>query len=72
MTASLPSPRSNSVTASAFQVIAEGVESEEAESILARFGCDYIQGYYLSKPLPALDVIPWLDNFKRARGAATT
>ena len=31
-------------------VIAEGVETEEQMQLLKDFGCDYIQGYYLSKP----------------------
>ncbi|MDO4962102.1 MAG: EAL domain-containing protein, partial [Eubacteriales bacterium] len=33
-------------------VIAEGVETEEQFSILRMFGCDAVQGYYFSKPLP--------------------
>ena len=34
-------------------VIAEGVETEEQFSLLKRVGCDIIQGYYFSKPIPA-------------------
>ncbi len=33
-------------------VIAEGVEEEEQVNILKKLGCDLIQGYYFSKPLP--------------------
>lgn len=33
-------------------VIAEGVESEEHMTFLAREGCDEIQGYLLSRPIP--------------------
>jgi len=33
-------------------VVAEGVESEEAESLLRRYGVDVSQGYYYSRPLP--------------------
>ena len=32
-------------------VVAEGVESEEQLSILKEKGCDFIQGYFFSKPL---------------------
>lgn len=34
------------------KVIAEGVEDKERLEILKRYGCDIIQGYYISKPLP--------------------
>ncbi len=35
------------------RVVAEGVESEDAWRHLEALGCDYAQGYYLSRPLPA-------------------
>lgn len=34
------------------EVTAEGVEQEEQLAVLRRLGCDYIQGFYFSKPLP--------------------
>jgi diguanylate cyclase (GGDEF)-like protein/PAS domain S-box-containing protein len=36
-------------------VVAEGVETLEALQILADMGCDEVQGYYISRPLPATD-----------------
>lgn len=35
--------------------IAEGVEEEAQKDILRDWGCDYIQGYFYSKPIPADD-----------------
>ncbi|MFT5013538.1 MAG: diguanylate cyclase (GGDEF)-like protein/PAS domain S-box-containing protein [Planctomycetaceae bacterium] len=42
------------------KVLAEGVETEEQVAILRQSGCDYIQGYYYSRPLPALQLLPYL------------
>ena len=33
-------------------VIAEGIETKEQMELLKKLGCDIIQGYYFSKPLP--------------------
>jgi len=40
--------------------LAEGVETEEQLAILRCYGCDYIQGYYYSKPLPADEMTKYL------------
>jgi diguanylate cyclase (GGDEF)-like protein len=42
------------------KVIAEGVETEMIWERLFAFGCDAAQGYYMSKPLPAVDLTRWL------------
>ena len=35
------------------QIVAEGVETVEQLALLRRWGCDAIQGYFLSTPVPA-------------------
>jgi len=37
-------------------VVAEGVEEPEAWNLLRQLGCDYAQGYLISRPLPPADV----------------
>ncbi len=37
------------------KVIAEGVETESQRDLLAAAGCDYAQGYFFARPLPAKD-----------------
>lgn len=37
------------------RVVAEGVEEEAQLQQLRHIGCDFVQGYYFSKPLPAAD-----------------
>ena len=37
------------------KVVAEGVETEQQKNLLKKEGCDIMQGYYLSKPIPAIE-----------------
>lgn len=46
------------------KVIAEGVETEAQMRYLRRHGCDEIQGYYFSKPLPVADFTRLLEERK--------
>ena len=51
-----------------FQVIAEGVEEESQQTLLSAMGCHLIQGYLISRPVPALEFAELL----RANGLHNT
>jgi polar amino acid transport system substrate-binding protein len=37
------------------KTVVEGIENEEMAELIALYGCDYLQGYYFAKPLPAYE-----------------
>lgn len=45
-------------------VVAEGVESEAHGLMLAKIGCTSLQGYAISRPLPAEQVPDWLQRWQ--------
>jgi EAL domain-containing protein (putative c-di-GMP-specific phosphodiesterase class I) len=49
------------------EVVAEGVETEATMRDLADLRCDVAQGYWLSRPIPAADLVTWLG--RRAEAA---
>lgn len=52
--------------------IAEGVETEDQYKALHLMGCDIVQGYYFSKPLPAEEFEGFLEEGKKAKAALET
>ena len=46
--------------------IAEGVETEAQASLLARNGCDEIQGYMIGRPMPFADFVAFTRNYQAA------
>jgi diguanylate cyclase (GGDEF)-like protein len=39
------------------RVVAEGIEDPDALDLLASIGCDLAQGYFISRPMPAKDLV---------------
>lgn len=46
------------------KTVAEGVETKQQLQQLTELGCDFIQGYYFSKPLPCEEITRFLTDFK--------
>lgn len=44
------------------QIIAEGVETIEQLTFLKQHDCDIYQGYYFSRPIPAENILPLLEQ----------
>ncbi|MFP4268809.1 MAG: putative bifunctional diguanylate cyclase/phosphodiesterase [Spirochaetaceae bacterium] len=45
------------------RVVAEGVETQEQLNLLGSMGCDLVQGYFFSKPLPLEELIVYLEGW---------
>jgi diguanylate cyclase (GGDEF)-like protein len=43
-------------------VVAEGVETRQAWNLLADWGCDLAQGFYVAAPRPADELVDWLTD----------
>jgi EAL domain-containing protein (putative c-di-GMP-specific phosphodiesterase class I) len=46
------------------EVVAEGVEDHDTYAYLTREGCNVVQGYLISKPLPPDEFASWLEGWK--------
>ena len=46
------------------EVVAEGVETEQQYAFVRRLGCDFVQGYFVAKPMPADQLIEWCDGYE--------
>lgn len=47
------------------RVVGEGVEDRKSWDALTELGCDLIQGYFISRPLPVEQITTWLENFAK-------
>jgi predicted signal transduction protein with EAL and GGDEF domain len=70
----LDAPRDATIVASTIDLarrlglraVAEGVEDADTLAALSELGCDQVQGYFVSRPLPADQLHEWLSG-RRAR-----
>ena len=52
-----------------YSVVAEGVEEQEIINLLDSMGCDMVQGYVLTPPLPLDELKVWLDRHQQTRAS---
>lgn len=45
-------------------VIAEGVETDQQYAIVRQLGCDLAQGYFIARPMPADQLLKWVDGYQ--------
>lgn len=45
-----------------YKIVAEGVETREQADKLTEMGCEYLQGYYFSKPLPEHEFLMYVTD----------
>ncbi len=50
------------------RMVAEGVETARSWALLAAWGCDEAQGYFVSPPMVGDQVLPWLRQWTRRTG----
>jgi diguanylate cyclase (GGDEF)-like protein/PAS domain S-box-containing protein len=50
--------------------VAEGVEDARSWDLLAALACDMAQGYFISRPLIAEGVLPWLARWEQSTGGS--
>ncbi|GAB1256548.1 hypothetical protein NBRC116494_10500 [Aurantivibrio plasticivorans] len=48
------------------RVVAEGVETIDVLDELRRLGCDYAQGFFISRPVSSNDYATWLSEYRQA------
>ncbi|NLC10519.1 MAG: EAL domain-containing protein, partial [Gammaproteobacteria bacterium] len=46
------------------KVVAEGIETREQLDFLTQSACDEVQGYFISRPIPAEQMLKLLQSFR--------
>jgi EAL domain-containing protein (putative c-di-GMP-specific phosphodiesterase class I) len=52
------------------KVVAEGVETITSWDALGRLGCDLIQGFFVSRPLPVQEFTAWMEARSPSAGVS--
>jgi EAL domain-containing protein (putative c-di-GMP-specific phosphodiesterase class I) len=46
------------------KVVGEGIENREDWDFLSQLGCDFGQGYFIARPMPATNVVEWIGAWR--------
>ncbi|MDG6403887.1 bifunctional diguanylate cyclase/phosphodiesterase, partial [Pseudomonas quasicaspiana] len=52
------------------KVVTEGVETSQQKEFLSKYGCDYIQGYLVSRPQPLEQILPLVQKLNQRKTAS--
>ena len=50
----------NMIKAMKMKIVVEGVETEEMLKLFSELECEYIKGYYFSKPIPREEFVKFI------------
>ena len=48
------------------EIVVEGIETQEMLDVFSNLKCDFIQGYYFSRPLPANEFVKLVESSKQS------
>ncbi|MDE6847028.1 MAG: EAL domain-containing protein, partial [Lachnospiraceae bacterium] len=48
------------------EIVVEGIETQEMLDAFSELKCDFIQGYFFSKPIPRDDFVTFINNANAA------
>ena len=51
--------------------VAEGVETKDDWDLVAKKGCDIVQGYFVAKPMPANEFMQWKEQWDQQHNLST-
>ncbi len=46
------------------EIVAEGVENQKSLELLDKYGCEWAQGYHISRPIDAPSFVQWFKEYK--------
>lgn len=48
-----------------YHIVCEGVETSEQKALLEKLNCDYLQGFFFSKPIPIEEFLEYIKGYNK-------